>query len=172
MIAWSAGKPPSEIKNNYICSPVQKQFHQGRRETGKNQDGAGWESDQHQMWGNCTAPTISLSPSGTHDQLVKVTISNGGLTHWSCPPGNTSIYSLRTGSIPTSASNLYALRGSECGETVQIQKVTCRGIGRAPPMQSAHYARRRKQTLADEPDSRRGFVIPMDKHERVDDRVT
>jgi Chitobiase/beta-hexosaminidase C-terminal domain len=108
MIAWSVGKPPWEIKNNYICSPVNKQFI---KEEGN------WRQTMPTQVGNVTSakcaaiasagPAISPGPSGTYDERVKVTLTDDGLTQGPGPRGNTSIYYTTDGSIPTTASNLY-----------------------------------------------------------------
>jgi hypothetical protein len=108
MIAWGVGTPPWEIKNNYICSPVNKQFI---KEEGN------WKQKMPAQVGNVTsakceaiasaAPTISPSPSGTYSERVKIALTDGGLTTDPGPRGNTSIYYTTDGSTPTTASNLY-----------------------------------------------------------------
>jgi hypothetical protein len=82
------GRAPWEIKNNYICSPVNKQFI---KEEGN------WKQAMPTQIGNVTSatceviasagPTISPSPSGTYNDRVKVTLTDAGLTHGPGPPG-------------------------------------------------------------------------------------
>jgi len=108
MIAWGVGTTPWEIKNNYICSPVNQQFI---KEEGD------WKQAMPAQVGNVTsgkcaaipsaAPTISPSPTGTYSEPIKVTLTDAGLTSGPGPRGNTSVYYTTDGSAPTTSSWLY-----------------------------------------------------------------